>query len=195
VAISDILTGRGFLLRPVEAADAALALELRGNPELTRYLPPLNIDRDAQARWIDSQRAKPDDYYWAVQRKGGDGRVEGFVGLYGRTPENGFEWGRWILRRDSLAAAESAQLMYAFAFEQLDAPFVTCQSVVDNQKVVQFHANCGLAVHRPLPGRFVIDGQALDAVEQILAQADWPAAKAYLDRAASQAARLLERRG
>lgn len=195
MAVSDILTGRGFLLRPVEASDADLALELRGDPELTRYLPPLNIDRDAQARWIESQRAKPDDYYWAVQRRSGEGRVEGFVGLYGRTPENGYEWGRWILRRDSLAAAESALLMYAFAFEHLGAPHVFCQSVVDNQKVVQFHTNCGLTVRKSLPGRFMIGDQALDAVEQILDRADWPSAQAYLDKAASQAARLLERRG
>ena len=194
MATTDVLKGRGFDLRPVVPEDAALAIALRTDPELTRYLPPLNVDREAQARWIAGQQQTPDDFYWAVQRSGPDGRVEGFVGLYGRTAEGGYEWGRWILRKDSLAAAESALLMYRFAFETLNAPFVTCQSAVENQKVVQFHQNCGLTVRQQLPNRFTIQGRPLDAVEQILTRESWPAADSYLSTASERVARLLERR-
>lgn len=193
MAVSDIRIGKAFDLHPVTAEDASVALELRTDPELTRYIPPLSPDLDAQVGWIEAQRQRPDDYYWAVRRKNG-GRIEGFIGIYNRTPENGgYEWGRWIMRKDSLAAAESVLLAYEFAFEVEQASFVTAQIALENQKVVQFHDNCGMKFNRDLPGRFHIQGKALDAVEKILTKEDWPQAQAYLDAAAQKVARLLAR--
>lgn len=195
MAISEILEGRAFQLRPVEAADADFAIELRTDPELTRFIPPLSSDRDAQIRWIEEQRAREGDYYWAVERKGGDKRIEGFIGLYGQNRETGgFEWGRWIMRRDSMAAAESVLLMYSYAFNVKNATSLTAQIALENESVVRFHDNCGMKFNRDLPGRFKINGRDLDAVEKILTPAEWPAAQAYLGSAADRVARLLNRR-
>src|ERR1039457_4516855 len=47
--------------------------------------------------------------------------------------------GRWILRRGSLAAAESALLVYTIAFEDLALDRVYCRTVSANRAVVSFH--------------------------------------------------------
>jgi RimJ/RimL family protein N-acetyltransferase len=192
LAVSETLAGPAFGLRPVEPTDAPAILALRSDPELTRYLPPLTVTAQQQADWISRQRETPGDYYWAIERLQPGATLEGVVGLYGGS-DAGFEWGRWILRRGSLGAAASALLVYGYAFEALGAPAVWCQSVVDNLPVVGFHDSCGLQRARILPGRFTIDGRSLDAVEHRLERGGWADAKAYLTRAAANAARLAER--
>jgi len=123
----------------------------------------------------------------------GDAAAEGVISLYDLdASQTVAEWGRWILRRHSLAAVESAALVYRCAFEQLNLKEVYCRSVASNTQVVAFHDSCGCADRRVLPAHFMLDGQAFDAVEHRVDLDNWNGAvKPYLGRLSERiAARL-----
>ena len=72
-----------------------------------------------------------------------------------------------MVKRGSLAAVESAWLVYRMAFEQLDLVTVFSRTMVQNEKVISFHESCGC-----LPRATVrIDGE--DFVEHELVRSLW----------------------
>jgi RimJ/RimL family protein N-acetyltransferase len=122
------IDGPAFRLRPVRIADAAFIAELRADPERARYLHRGPAGEVSQRRWLESYFERRDDFYFLIENQA-TGAPEGTVGIYnagwsieGRTGrlQRDAEWGRWILRRGSLAALESACLVYRAGFEMLD---------------------------------------------------------------------------
>lgn len=190
MSVSAPIQGAAFRLRPVESDDAAFLLELRTDPELTRYLPPLKTDVAGQQAWIERQREAPHDFYYVVERQS-DNAPQGAIGLYNRQPDGGFEWGRWLIRSGSLGATESVLLLYRFAFEDLGLPYLFCRSIIDNHPVVGFHDSAGLRRVADLPAQFEIGGQAFDAVEHRLDKAEWPDVEARLSPLAQRIARRI----
>jgi RimJ/RimL family protein N-acetyltransferase len=186
------IEGPGFRLRPVADADAPLLLALRSDPDLNRYLHPTPPALASQLEWLAAYYERPGDYYFVVERRS-DAAAEGVISLYDLdTSQAVAEWGRWILRRHSLAAVESAALVYRCAFEQLSLKEVYCRTVASNTQVVAFHDSCGCADRRVLPAHFMLDGQAFDAVEHRVDLDNWNGSvKPYLGRLSERiAARL-----
>src|ERR1700733_7831815 len=111
--------GFAFRLRPIGDRDASLVLELRGDAKRNRFLHPIPPRLDDQLAWLARYYERPGDYYFVVERRD-SGAAEGVISIYDIDPlgESG-EWGRWILKPGSLAAVESAWLIYRCAFEQL----------------------------------------------------------------------------
>ena len=187
------MRGEAFGLRPVEMGDAAFIVALRTDPKLTRFFPRVSPRVEDQEAWLERYFARPGDYYFIITHAQ-TGDPEGAVGIYDHDPEaRCAEWGRWIIRHGSLAAAESALLVYRVAFELLELEFVYCRTVAANQRVVSFHTNCGLATHAYLPAHFCFDGNAHDAVEQRLTRARWRELEPQLARSAAAAARIVGR--
>jgi RimJ/RimL family protein N-acetyltransferase len=181
------LTGSRFSLRPVELGDAPAIVALRTDPVLARFINTTPPDPKLQEAWIERYFDRAGDYYFAVVDNE-SGAFEGTTSIYELDPAaNIAEWGRWILRAGSLAAVESVLLTYRVAFDLLGLEMLYCRTVAENEKVVSFHASCGLATHATLAGEFTIGGRSLDAVEQRLARADWPEVE---KRLATLAARL-----
>ncbi len=151
------LGGFGFGLRPVEERDAEFIVEIRtADPERTRFLHPIPPDAQAQRDWIARYLQRENDYYWVVQRLD-TGESEGVIGIYDMNPSvPTAEWGRWVLRHGSLAAPESALLIYRAAFElyQTGIDFISHDCGIDNQPVVSFHDLCGLLREGTLKGAF-----------------------------------------
>jgi len=186
------LRGHAFGLRPVETADAAFIVELRTNPELSRWIGDTPSDVGAEEAWLARYFARPDDYYFIVEGLGG--APEGTVGIYDvDATRRAAEWGRWVLRPGSLAAAESAWLTYRVAFEILGLDLVYCRTVIANARTVSFQASCGLVEHTRLPGHAVIGGVPYDVVEHHLTRARWPECEATLARTAERIGRLILR--
>ncbi|MGY1805634.1 GNAT family N-acetyltransferase [Blastococcus sp. SYSU D00922] len=187
-----VVDGYAFRLRPVEVTDAATIAELRGDAELSRFLHATDASVAAQVRWLDAYFERPDDFYWAVERRAG-GAVEGFVGVYDVSAGTA-EWGRWVLRRGSLAAAESAWLVHVAAFGRLGLDAVRSRTLADNRSVVAFHERYGAEVTGVLPAHTTIGGVPHDAVEAVTTRQRWETtAEPHLRAAAQRAARLVQR--
>lgn len=186
-----ILAGPAFRLRPITDADALLVLELRSDTRRNHYLHPIPPHLDEQLAWFARYYERPGDYYFVVERQD-SGAAEGVISLYDVAPQGDYgEWGRWILRPGSLAAVESAWLIYRCAFEQLGLKRVFCRTVAENVLVISFHDSCGITAKRLLPGHFNLGGKPADAVEHEVTRETWAAINPRLQKLAEVAARKL----
>ena len=176
------IEGIAFRLRPIDDADAPLVRDLRCDPERNRFLHPTSDDLNDQLTWLARYYKRPNDYYFVVEQLQ-DGLTEGFISLYDIDDAgNRGEWGRWILRSNSLAAVESAWLIYRCAFEILRLQEVYSRTVAQNKSVVSFHDSCGIVNRCVLPGHFELDGRRMDAVEHRVGKTDWAQLEVRLKR-------------
>jgi len=188
------INGWAYRLRPVGLEDAGLIIDLRGGEgQRARFLHPISPDPALQREWIARYLDRENDYYWVIERLDGK-RCEGLVGIYDLKPgERMAEWGRWILRPDSLAAAESALLIYRTAFETLKLDSLYCLTIADNLPVVSFHDSCGLPRVDRLRGHLTLGDQKYDAIKHLCAVDGWPALRNRLEPQAQLIARRLQR--
>ncbi|BCZ24962.1 GNAT family N-acetyltransferase [Mycobacterium senriense] len=173
--------GFGYRLRPVDRGDAADILRLRTDPELGRFLNPTTGRVEDQEQWIEIQRDRTGDYYFVVETL--HGRWEGLVGLYGIEGASG-EWGRWILRRGSLAAAASVLLILRFGFDELGLERIYCRTLADNAMGVSFQDSCGYTSRSEY-----IDSARRVFVEHSLVVSDWLSFRDALSPIAGRVAR------
>lgn len=181
--------GLAYGLRPVSLDDAGFIAELRATGERTQYLHAVDASDEAQRAWIQAYLDRADDYYFVIVRER-DGQEEGLVGLYDvDAARRSGEWGRWIVRRGSLAGVESALRLYEFAFDRLSLETVRCRTVSENQQVLSFHDACGLPRVRCLPGFARIGSASYEVIEHQASRATWPALRARLEPKAVALAR------
>lgn len=187
------LAGPAFRLRPIGDADAPFVLTLRCNAKLNRFLHPTSPSLDEQLAWQARYYERSGDYYFVVERLR-DGKAEGLISIYDvdESARCG-EWGRWVLRPNSLAAVESAWLIYRCAFEVLNLDAVYSRTVADNKAVVSFHDSCGITRRRVLPNYFELNGKRYDAVEHRVNRAEWECLSPRLEKLAFAIARRLQR--
>jgi RimJ/RimL family protein N-acetyltransferase len=175
----------------VDDEDADFLHDLRIDPDLSRYVHPTPPDPAAQRAWLATYYERPGDYYFCVVDEVTTER-EGAIGLYDVSPLAGTaEMGRWILRHGSLAAAESALLVYTIAFEDLALDRVYCRTVSANRAVVSFHRSCGLKVTDE-SNQVTLAGITYGVVEQSVDRESWPEVAAKLSRVKAMAVGLLE---
>jgi len=186
------IDGPAFRLRPVCISDAVMIATLRGHPERGRYLHRAPPGADSQRVWLESYFERKDDYYFVIENRI-TGQSEGTVGIYnvgwsidGRNDrlQRDAEWGRWVLRRGSLAAVESACLLYRLGFEMLDLDSIYCRTIIENASAVAFHDSFGMERKRLLPG--YLDG--LDAIECRLTRARWATLREAIEEKVLRAA-------
>lgn len=187
------MEGYAFRLRPITDNDAALVVELRSNPELNRFLHASSNRVEDQLAWLAQYYKREGDYYFVIERCS-NGMPEGVIALYDiDSATHSGEWGRWILRQGSLAAVESAYLIYRIAFELLGLNSVYCCTVADNGKVVSFHDSCGITARQLLPQHFELGGHRHDAVEHRVDLASWAGVKPRLEKLAQLTTRRVGR--
>lgn len=185
------LSGPAFRLRPIGDADAAWVLKLRGDVALNRYLHATSASLADQLAWFSRYYERPGDYYFVVERHSAS--PEGVIAVYDVDSQAGCgEWGRWILAPGSLAAIESAWLIYRCAFELLGLQRVYCRTVADNTAVVSFHDSCGITYRRLLPAHVELNGRHVDAIEHSVDLDAWREIGPRLARLAQLTARRLQ---
>jgi RimJ/RimL family protein N-acetyltransferase len=190
---SIVIDGPAFRLRPIADSDISFVVNLRSNPGLNRFIHVAPLSRESQLSWQTRYYERPGDWYFVLERRC-DSKPEGLISLYDFNPQLlSAEWGRWILCPNSLAAIESAWLIYRCAFEQLHLREVYCRTVADNQSVVSFHDSCGIDKRTTLPNHFNINGRTLDAVEHRIDEAAWRKLGPRLEQLAQKLARRLQR--
>lgn len=186
------LPGFAFRLRPISDADASFVSELRGNTQLNRYIHASSQNRNDQLAWFACYYERPGDYYFVIERLGSNS-AEGVISVYDIDHKTACgEWGRWILRPGSLAAVESAWLIYRCAFEKLELGRVLCRTVAENAPVVSFHDSCGITSRSLLHGYFDLGGERLDAVEHQVDLQSWAEIGPRMEKLAQVMARRLQ---
>ena len=187
------LCGYAFALRPVTLEDAPFIVAVRtSDPQRVRYLHPISSDVEQQRTWLNRYFERTDDYYWVVERMNTKER-EGLVGIYGMDLKcRTAEWGRWVLRPGSLAAVESAWLIYRVAFEQMKLDSLYCLTVADNSPVLSFHDSCGLCRTGLLPGHFQLGDRRHDGVKHVCSRQNWPVVGQRLESHARAIARRFQ---
>jgi RimJ/RimL family protein N-acetyltransferase len=187
-----VIDGLAFRLRPIDDSDATFVINLRSDPGLSRFMHATPLSIENQLSWQAHYYERPGDWYFVLERRC-NRRPEGLVSLYDHdTQQRCAEWGRWILRPNSLGAVESAWLIYRCAFEQLNLSEVYCRTVADNQSVVSFHDSCGISKRTLLPSHFNLDGRTLDAVEHRVDGVTWRTLGPRLEQLAQRVAGRLQ---
>lgn len=187
------IDGSAFRLRPVRLEDARFIVELRSDPERGRYLHRGCIDAVSQEQWLRTYFKTPGDCYFVIENRS-TGAPEGTAGIYNlNAARHDAEWGRWILRRGSLAALESACLIYRLGFDTLGLESIYCRTIVENASALAFHDSFGVERVRHLPRYFERDGRhldarPLDAIEGCLTRARWLALREGVEGKAARAA-------
>ena len=144
--------GVGFRLRPVSLDDAAFIVELRTDPERAKHLHATSPKIEDQIAWTNKYFERDGDWYFVVEHIA-SGRKEGAIAIYNYdAAERTAEWGRWILRNGSLAASESAALIYDIGFDELDLASMYTNTEEVNEPVVSFHTSFGSSMVGPVTG-------------------------------------------
>lgn len=184
------LTCMRYRLRPVTLEDAPFIVALRTDPLLNRFVHEISGRVEDQASWIQGYLLRPDDYYFIVE-DADSSEPQGTIGLYhAKSESKNAEWGRWILKRGSMAALESAWLIYEAGFSELQLANLCSRTLAENRAVVSFHDSFGASRVAELKQQFTVRGEPKAAIEHRITSADWPMLRA---RHYSTASRLASR--
>lgn len=182
------LEGFRFRLRPVTLADAPFIVGLRTDPELGRFLHATSPRVEDQEAWLERYFERAGDVYFVIE-DGRTGEAVGTIGIYDiDEAARAGEWGRWLVKPGSVAAVESALLIYRAAFEVLGLEAVYCRTVADNQRVVSFHDSTGAPRTGVLKDHVELNGALHDSVEHRVTREAWTAMRPRLEMLASRVA-------
>jgi RimJ/RimL family protein N-acetyltransferase len=161
------IDGYSCRLRPVSVEDAAFVVETRlEDGERNKFIHQISPDISLQQAWIEKYYTIPNDYYFVVENTL-TGLPEGLISLY-NMDHNKAEWGRWVMKKTSLAATESFYLICRIAFEQLNLDEVYSMTIEDNKTVVAFHDAMSAERRRVIPQCFTINNTSYTAVEHVV---------------------------
>lgn len=134
------LEGRFVNLRPVEEEDAEFILRLRNNPEISKFLPPLDVTVDQQKNWIAKQRCDNDSYYFIIEDK--NNHPIGTISVYNICSDHA-ESGRFCSIGDSIQNSEASLLHCEFIFNRLSLDYLDIWVYKDNKPVLAFNKAFG----------------------------------------------------
>ena len=155
---NEIIEGRYVNLRSVEERDAEFTLSLRQDPNLTKYLPKLDITLEQQISWIRKQRNQEGDYYFVVENKKGE--KIGVIGVYDVNGDCA-ETGRIAMIGNAFESIEAQLLSFDFAFDILKLEKTVNYVMADNIHALRFSQMFGSQSSEPFEdsdGNMRIDG-------------------------------------
>lgn len=158
------IEGVGFRLRPVSLQDAQFIVDVRlEDSERNQYIHKISSDITDQQAWLTHYFEREGDFYFVVENKI-TGMPEGLIGIY--DIDNGkAEWGRWVVKKGSLATVESLDLLFKVAFNELQLDELYCRTIRDNERVVSLHDSLPQLKRGVLTGFIELNGEKYDAVE------------------------------
>lgn len=151
----------GYELRPLKPEDSKWLLELRQDPEISKYINSTDHTVESHAEWIKKNAEKQDDYYFVIQDYGTK-QPHGVVALYDIKYRSA-EWGRWVLKPGSIAAAASVYLVIEAA-KILNMTRIYSRTVADNKKVCRFHDLVGAKFVKVLENYATINGKTYNSM-------------------------------
>lgn len=162
-----------YRLRPTRLNDAAFITALRTHPERSRFINTTSPDISRQADWLRQYFEKQADYYFVIEHVR-TGEPEGTLGIYDVDDEHrSAEWGRWIVRPGSKAAAPSCCLAFDLAFGEMKLESLYSYVAAGHRSVMEILRAFGMKDEASLPGHLLIDGRTHDAVKLRISASDW----------------------
>lgn len=159
------MDGFAYRLRPIKKTDAQFVVDVRlEDQERNRFIHKISSDVTLQEKWLDDYFEREGDYYFIIENKL-TRSPEGLISFYD-VCDGKAEWGRWVIKKDSLAAPESVDLLYRIAFEKAGLKELYCRTLAANESVVAFHNSIGEHTRCVIPEAFELEGVKYDAVEQ-----------------------------
>lgn len=160
-----------YLLRPAALADAAFIVELRTDPERSRFINSTSPDVEKQTDWLREYFERRHDYYFVIENVK-TGNPEGTIGIYDIDDETG-EWGRWIVKPHSKAAVPAACMLFDLAFGELGLVSLYSYVAAEHGDVLKLLSALGMQQRSSLPGHLLLDGTKCDAVKLEISRSDW----------------------
>jgi RimJ/RimL family protein N-acetyltransferase len=162
-----------FGLRPVQIEDALFIAELRNDPARNRFLHSTSPDVRQQELWISSYFARPDDYYFVIERAQTHEAL-GTIGLYNiDSATNSAEWGRWVTRPHSRAGRPGLRLLLDLAFDQIGFHELYCHTIVQNIKARSIFEQLGFQQLYTVHQYAIIDGQSYEGLRFRITRQRW----------------------
>ena len=143
---TGIIEGHYVNLKSCEEKDAEFTLSIRQAPDLTKYLPRLEVTLSQQKEWIREQRNAEGDYFFVARTR--DGKSIGTVSIYNIKDEIS-ESGRLALIGDALENTEATLLLFHFAFNILGIKEVKGYILDGNKRAERFNKQFGCVYSRP----------------------------------------------
>lgn len=138
--LENSIDGKFVNLRSVREEDAEFILRLRNNPQISKFLPPLNVSIDQQKAWIAKQRLDNDSYYFIIEDKGFN--PIGTISVYNIDGDHA-ETGRFCSTGDSVQNMEAAVLNDDFIFQTLKLEYLDIWVYKDNKPVLALNQGFG----------------------------------------------------
>lgn len=135
-----VLGGKFVNLRSAMKEDAEFILKIRNNPEISEFLPSLNVTVDQQQEWINHQRNDSDSYYFIIEDK--TKRRIGTISVY-NIKENHAEVGRFCSFGNSIQSSEAALILNDFIFQNLGVDYLDIWVYKDNIPVLALNKGLG----------------------------------------------------
>jgi RimJ/RimL family protein N-acetyltransferase len=139
-----IVRGRSIVLRNATTTDAAFIVALRTDESRSQHVSKTSPALSDQEAWLLRYATRSDEAYFIIESQTGE--AWGTVRLYDAMGDS-FCWGSWIMKSGapSMAAIESAMLVYSYALDHLGFAQAHFQVRKDNERVWMFHERFGAA--------------------------------------------------
>lgn len=135
-----IIEGKFVNLRSVKEEDAEFILNIRNNPNISKYLPKLNVSVEQQKNWIAKQRSDKDSFYFVIEDK--SSKVIGTISVY-NIVNNHSEVGRFCSLGNSIQNSEAALLQDDFIFYYLKLDYLDIWVYKGNKPVLALNKGFG----------------------------------------------------
>lgn len=147
MAYCETIHGKYVDLKCVTPDDAKFTLEIRQDPEFSKYLPRINNTLEQQMTWIKQQQLKEDDYFFVVWSKEGE-RI-GTVGVFdiGNNPA---KVGRLAMKGNAFQNIEAHLMILQFGFYTLQLEKLWGFVFHDNERAIRFDLQYGAVFQEPI---------------------------------------------
>ncbi len=140
MVFDNVIEGKFVNLRPVKEEDAEFILRLRNDPEISKFLPSLDVTVEQQRNWIGKQRLDNDSYYFIMEDKSNN--PIGTISVY-NIEDNHAESGRFCSIGNPIQNSEASLLHFDFIFNKLKLEYLDSWVYKENKPVLAFDQALG----------------------------------------------------
>lgn len=137
---TDEMAGKYVTLKSATLEDALFTSKLRADEQLIKFVHKVDCTLEGQMKYIQSQREKPDDFYFIIRSLRGESL--GTIALYHINDGSG-ELGRWLSYGNAAENLESVMLLHDMAYEELGLDMIYTCTDNDNERVKNFWKHFG----------------------------------------------------
>ena len=167
------IVGERVNIRLATFADAQFLFDIRSDPSLTQYLPPIQ-DYVAHCAWLKKNLSREDDYLFIVEEKQ-TSRSVGVIAIHDIAFKRSEGLiGRWIMEQGSKLGFEAIYLAYTLAFEILGLERILTETLVENKPVLSFHLAVGLKKTKILEHPWKLRGKEYFVQQLAISKDEWP---------------------